>query len=1184
MRRVIVWLLLLLAYICDAEAQQFFNLTSDEVKVDSILPCFCHSFNIGREYSDSTYTIQIEYPEYIDMTVQDIKKYKSISKNPLPYTPEINQSISIDRKKASLDVKFIPLVYRDGKYKKLISFMLRLTSNPISKSKKLSILTRSTTSNERYISHSVLASGQWAKIRVPASGVYQITQSLIQKAGFTDISKVKIYGYGGALQPELLTDNYIRSTDDLKEVMTCNIGGKKLFYAKGPVSWTSPNTKIRTRNPYSDYGYYLITQQENKTDTVDSTTFVNSFYPSGDDYHTLYEIDNYSWYAGGRNLFDEYKYTVGSSKSYTLASSGLSSNGTITVALTANALTIANVSVNDSIVGSIIISKPGNYDVACESTMTFALNNIHSSNTVKIVEASGGNMRLDYISLYYENPNLVPQLTAGSFPQPDYIYKMTNQDLHADSAYDMVIIVPSSGKLTAQAEKLKTLHQQRDSMRVRIVPADELYNEFSSGTPDANAYRRYMKMLYDKATTERDMPRYLILFGDGAWDNRMLTSDWKQYNPDDYLLCYESENSFSETECYVDDGYFCLLDDGEGSDLLGKDKPDIAVGRFPVRDAAQAKIMVDKATDYRNNKNAGSWQTSVCILGDDGTLEDGDQNIHMIGAENVAKIIETSHPEFIVKRIMWDAYNRVTTSTGNRYPEVQKIIKQNMSKGALMFNYTGHGSPDAISHEYVLTTNDFKEATSMRLPLWVTASCDIMPFDGQIENIGEQAVLNPNGGAIAFYGTTRTVYSNYNLTMNNAFTSYVLSTKNGIRNTIGEAVRMAKNELINKATDTSANKLQYTLLGDPALALPYPQMNAYVDSINGISVNSGKSIQIKSGSRVNVKGHIENNSILNTSFNGILTSIVRDCLDTVVCKNNVGGSGSNFTYTDRPNTLYVGNDSVKNGSFSFLFAVTKDINYTNSNGMINLYAVNNDFSQEASGYNDNFILGGSDIVKNDSLGPSIYCYLNSPSFENNATVNRTPYFLAQVMDNDGINSAGSGIGHDIELIIDGDMSQTYILNDYFKYDFGSYTSGSVGYSIPELAVGRHKLKFRVWDILNNSSTSELDFNVESGLSPKLFSVGCTNNPASTSTTFIINHDRAGSNIDIELDIFDLSGRQLYKTTTNETPSTNTSTLTWDITTDGGARLQTGVYLYRIRIKSDSSEQVSKAQKLIVINN
>ena len=131
----------------------------------------------------------------------------------------------------------------------------------------------------------------------------------------------------------------------------------------------------------------------------------------------------------------------------------------------------------------------------------------------------------------------------------------------------MVIIIPTSQKVLAQATRLKELHETNDSMRVRIVPADELYNEFSSGTPDANSYRRYLKMLYDRAETDADMPRYLLLFGDGAWDNRMLTSNWSGTSPDDFLLCYESENSFSETDSYVSDDYYCMLDDGEGGDV-----------------------------------------------------------------------------------------------------------------------------------------------------------------------------------------------------------------------------------------------------------------------------------------------------------------------------------------------------------------------------------------------------------------------------------------------------------------------------------------------------------------------------------------------------------------------------------------------------------------------------------------
>jgi hypothetical protein len=249
---------------------------------------------------------------------------------------------------------------------------------------------------------------------------------------------------------------------------------------------------------------------------------------------------------------------------------------------------------------------------------------------------------------------------------------------------------------------------------------------------------------------------------------------------------------------------------------------------------------------------------------------------------------------------------------------------------------------------------------------------------------------------------------------------------------------------------------------------------------------------------------------------------------------------------------------------------------------MNIYAVNNDHSKEAHGSYDDFTVGGTATTENDSIGPSIYCYLNSPSFANGGEVNSTPYFVAQITDKDGINAAGTGIGHDLELIIDDEMSRTYILNDHFTYDFGSYVSGSTYYSIPELSEGRHRLRFRAWDILNNSTTAELSFQVVNGLKPTLRSISCTNNPATTSTTFIITHDRMGSPIDVELDIYDMSGRQLWKHTENSVSTDSAITIDWDLTIDGGQRLQTGVYLYRVRIGCDGSAMVSKAKKIIIM--
>jgi hypothetical protein len=399
---------------------------------------------------------------------------------------------------------------------------------------------------------------------------------------------------------------------------------------------------------------------------------------------------------------------------------------------------------------------------------------------------------------------------------------------------------------------------------------------------------------------------------------------------------------------------------------------------------------------------------------------------------------------------------------------------------------------------------------------------------------------------------------------------------------MGEAQRLAKNEMITTGQDRTTNKLQYSLLGDPAVALKMPTMKVVVDSINGISTTSSSAlVALKAGSVAKIKGHIENAE----DFNGVMTATVRDAKELITCKlNDTTEADEAFQYYDRTKTLFSGSDSVSKGKFAFSFAVPKDISYSNGSGLMNIYAVNKEHTLEANGAEDGFVLGGSSLENTDSIGPSIYCYLNSPSFVNGGNVNSTPYFVAQVKDEDGINATGNGIGHNLELIIDGDMNKTYVLNDNFQYDFGTYTSGSTYYDIPELTTGTHKLLFRAWDILNNSSTAELTFNVVKGLEPNLFSVDVTTNPATTTTTFIINHDRTGSNMDVDIDVFDISGRWLWTHSESGVSTSNTYTVEWDLTTESGYRLQTGVYLYRVRIASDGSKKVSKAKKLIVLGN
>ena len=1024
----------------------------------------------------------------------------------------------------------------------------------------------------RYAEHSVLREGNWAKIRVPESGFYQLSDALIKKAGFSDPSRVKIYGYGGALQPEKLTGDYLTATDDLKEVPTCTIGGKRVFYATGPVTWSLQKSLERTRNPYSDYGYYFITESDDEPLSTDSATLVSSNYPANNDYHHLYEVDNYSWYHGGRNLFDKTLFSIGTPQVYTLKATG--TDGRIGIALTADDDYEATIEVNDSVVATI--SKKVSLDTytkAVEDLYQYKIKGIlKAQNTIRITQTSGGNMRLDYIDLQHDDPT---PLELNTLPEPEYMYRITNQDHHADTAVDMVIIIPTSQKTLTQAERLKAHHEQHDGMTVRIVPADELYNEYSSGTPDATAYRRYMKMMYDHATTDNEKPRYLLLFGDGGWDNRMKTAEWSGYDADDYLLCYESENSFSQVNCYVSDDFYCLLDDeeviqkGSDSNITYAGQPDVAVGRLPIRTTYDAETLVDKIISYAYNEHAGNWQNEICMMGDD-----GNQNSHMKTADKVATMIEQNYPHYNVNKIYWDAYQRTSSSTGYSYPDVTRLIKQQIQSGALMMNYCGHGAAYAMSHEFVMKLKDFEDSQSEYLPLWITASCDIMPFDGQEDNIGEAVILSRKGGGVAFFGTTRTVYATYNEVMNLAFTNYVLTP--GI--SIGEAVRLAKCELVSKGSDLTCNKLQYTLLGDPALRLATPKQEIVVDSINGLPADEG--IKLAAGSVVRVSGHLVQDDDIDTNFNGVVTLTVRDAEETITCRqNDQSETDEPFVYKDRTKTLYQGSDSVADGRFCVTFAVPKDISYTDGSGLMTLYAMSSDRRLTAHGENEGFELIGSQTALTDSIGPSVYCYLNSTSFKNGDKVNPTPYFRAVVYDDSGINASGSSIGHDLELVIDGDPTKTYNLNDYFEFDFGDYRSGSLGFSIPELSPGMHKLKFRAWDILNNSSTVELAFEVTEDAGTD-FNVTCTNNPANTSTQFVITHNRTGSKLNVTLDVYDTSGRQVWRQSETIVPSSETITVDWNLNVAGGSRLHTGLYLCRFRLNGSETKTV----KLLIKSN
>ena len=757
---------------------------------------------------------------------------------------------------------------------------------------------------------------------------------------------------------------------------------------------------------------------------------------------------------------------------------------------------------------------------------------------------------------------------------PVTVGEVVNQNLHALPQQDMIIIAQPN--FTTQAERLAEAHRTKDNLTVRVVTPEAIYNEFSSGTPDATAYRRFMKMFYDRQTSEADAPKYLLLFGDGSFDNRRLTSAWKSVDMSNMLLTYQTENSLS-SQSYVIDDYFGFLDDADNKKSLQNKKLCLGIGRFPIRTVEQATQMVDKVISYMENKNTGSWKNNLCFMADDGSNTDGFMTEHMEFADQLAGYVESEHPEFLVNKLYYDAYKK--DMTAGTYPDVRSGLQKLLKDGLLLFNYTGHGGTTALSDEKVLTQTDINQFTYTHLPVWVTATCDFTRFDDLNTSAGEDVFLNKSSGGIALFTTVRVAYSRPNFPINDNVIRNLFERNNGRRRTLGEVMQATKNTL------SSVYKLGFCLIGDPAVKMAYPEFGMKVTTVNGQSVD-GNSISFKALEKITVEGEVlDASGQLVTDFTGIVNPTVKDSKVTVTClKNSNKDDSPAFTFTDYPNTIFIGNDSVRNGKFSFTFTVPKDISYSNLQGKMNLYAVDTESGNEAQGNFDNFIVGGtSDTAETDTIGPEIRAlYLNDTTFVDGGQVNTTPYFVAELWDKSGVNITGSSVGHDMMLVIDESTVLSYNLNSYYELLPGEEGTGIVKFPIPALEPGKHTAEFWVWDILNNSTVRTFTFEVVEGLKPFLFDVIATPGIAREQVTFHLMHNRPESRMRVGIMVYDLAGRQLWKHEESGTSGLfENYTVSWDLTS-GGARMRPGVYIYRAAISTDNSKDATKARKFIIL--
>ncbi len=1117
----------------------------------------------------------------------------------------------------------------------------------------LSALTASALDLSHYAAESVLGSGRWVKISVSETGIHMIPASDLRKWGFTDISRVRVHGYGGGRIGDVLSaDNFI---DDLPQQQIVATARGIYFYAVGPTSWTRATSgRFRpVQNPFTTVGYYYLTDSGDEqrqpadyesnppSDGQFATTFVD---------RVCHERDLVSPGETGHLLLGEdFRYEKTRTFAFSLPDRdnaakvwaevsfmAKTTGGTSTIVMKANGTTlprssrddIARTSTDSHYHGTSTTTQK-EFDLEGEklsfeithkasTSVAAAYLNYISINYYRRLSLSGGKLlfttserllrlsgvtdetRLwdvtDPCNIISVKPSVADgqaswaAMTSGqrdyvawnesaTYPRPTLAGNVSNQNIHATAETpDMVIV--TLPEYASQAARVANLHRtSADSMKVVVVNADEVYNEFGSGSPDAGAIRKCLKMFYDRGEAAGHPLRYALLVGRPFYDNRRLTGTGKALRFPT-LPSWQTDNGLNDNDSYSTDDYYSFLLDNSGANM-GKDILAIAVGRLAVTSLSEARTVVDKLYTYVNSSPSGQWKNRVLMVADD---EDYGQHLDQTEKMVAHMAAAGFGGKMTYSKVYLDSY----VKSGSVYPGARTDMFRALDDGVVWWNFIGHANPTSWTHDGLMTYTDVNSLYLRRWPFVYAATCDFLRWDASTTSAAELLFSNPNGGVIGVVSATRPVYISENGYLSASIGKHLFDTDgDGLNLTVGEAIRRGKNGYDEgKGVVSNHNKLRYVFLGDPAMRLATPVNNAVVSSINGDDIDSYDPPVIKAAQDAVVEGYLaDSDGNLMTDFSGVVETTVYDAETSVTTRAN-GEHGVESVYDQRGLRLYAGTDSVRHGRFRLKVAMPVEISDNYRPAEMTLYARSGD-GREAIGVNRAFyVYGYDDTAVPDTVAPVIEeLYLNHSTFRNGDRVNESPVVIARLSDDRAINLSMAGIGHQMTMWLDTPSKVFTDVSLYYTPSADGTPSGTVAYPLENLVDGFHSLRFRVWDAAGNATEKSVDFIVEHGLPAVIFDVTTDANPASASANFYLSHNRPDAMVDVRLQIFDLMGRQVYTSVQSGRSDLFSSfPITWDLRDMSGRRVPRGIYLYRASVTGEDGTESNTVTKKIAVTS
>lgn len=926
----------------------------------------------------------------------------------------------------------------------------------------------------------------------------------------------------------------------------------KIKIVAGAAAYTQTSFKITANN--SDIGTLNLAQLAGITSDIKYTynTFNSTF--NGTENTTIKLTYNNNSVTGSKGYLDYIQITTkrdlkGFGKQFHFQNNSSSSNLGIGNYTISNAKTISQVwDITD-------IYNVAKYTNQNQDSFSFKTNL--------------GELR-KYIAL--DNDYLTPLKESNS--------KITNQNIKGTifnnnegqfQDIDYVIITPNF--LANQAEKLANFHRSYSKLNTKVITLESIYQEFSSGKQDVAAIRNCIKYIYQNSSSTGKRIKYINLFGDASFDykNRII-------NNTNIVPIYHALRGYTIGEAsFSSDDFFGYMDNNEGNIVNSFGGIDIAVGRMICSDTKKADEMVNKILEYHDEKSYGNWRNNYMMIADD---SDRSSDVTLQSRQNnLADLITTKKPFINVDKILLDSYTQETSAGGNRYPKARKDLFDAFEKGTLILNYLGHGGEDGLAGERIWEKTDGQNLSNQyKYPLFVTITCDFSRFDNPSRpTAGEYTYWNPKGGAIAMLTTIRAISQTTAENFNDIIFKYLLSYDSNQYTTISEALRLAKNS----SPTSSSNVVFY--IGDPALMLAIPKPKIRLTKINDIPVSQTID-NFKSLDKIKITGEVtdENDNLLSNYTGEVFTKI----FDKTVVKKTLNNDGNSppINFNTLGETIFRGNASITDGQFEFSFIVPRDIRIPLGNGKISFYSKKNQQFEDNTGYDTSIKIGGiNENAPEDNISPNVKLYMNDQTFVSGGITNSSPFIFALLEDENGINTA-SGIGHDITAVLDGDVSNPYILNDYYQTNLDDYTKGTIRFPLRDIPPGLHTITFKAWDVYNNPTTTEIQFLVVGDETITLTNVLNYPNPFVNYTEFWFTHNRPFEPLDVQIQIFTITGKVVW--TKNQIITTDgflSKEITWNGKDDFGNKIGKGVYVYKLTVKSSlTNKKAEKIEKLVIL--